>query len=261
MGVPRRTDQESKGVYTMTTDLQPVQTNEPQSIMRLVEAALTKPDFDVVKLQALLAMKERWEANEAKKAYVEAMVLFKQNCPLVYKDKENKQYKSRYTSIGNLVNTINESLGLYGLSASWIPAQSEVITVTCRLTHRMGHSEEATMHGPPDVSGQKNALQQIKSTQTYLKIATFEAIVGIASSDGNMDDDGTGKAPHVMDDAVKADFISQIEAIGKAKEAEALWQTIAAECSKCGDVAAYDELKKALAAKVKALKADEGKAL
>ncbi|WP_241085163.1 hypothetical protein [Candidatus Vondammii sp. HM_W22] len=41
-------------------------------------------------------------------------------------------------------------------------------------------------------SGSKNPIQQIKSTITYLKIATYEAVTGIASTEGNVDDDGNG---------------------------------------------------------------------
>ena len=43
-----------------------------------------------------------------------------------------------------------------------------------------------------DANNAKNPLQQVKSTMTYLKIATFEAVTGIASRAGNQDDDGNG---------------------------------------------------------------------
>jgi hypothetical protein len=43
------------------------------------------------------------------------------------------------------------------------------------------------------------------------------------------------------------------------KEAEALWQTIAANCTKVGDVVAYEDLKLLMAAKRKAIKAAETK--
>ena len=57
-----------------------------------------------------------------------------------------------------------------------------------------------------------------------------------------------------MNPDAKADFLSAIEALSDVKAAESLWQTIASECTKAGDVAAYTELKAALAAKVKAIK-------
>ncbi len=162
------------------------------SIMRLVAHAMDKPDFDVAKLQALLDVKDRWEKLEAKKAFVEAMTAFKANPPAIYKDKENTQYSSWYTSIAGLVNPVNEALSRHGLSARWDinQAAGREITVTCILTHKLGHSEQCSMSGPPDVSGKKNPLQELKSTVTYLKVATFEAITGVASENGNLDDDG-----------------------------------------------------------------------
>jgi hypothetical protein len=49
------------------------------------------------------------------------------------------------------------------------------------------------LSSPPDTSGAKNPLQQIKSAITYLEGATFQAITGIVASDE--DDDGNGFKP------------------------------------------------------------------
>jgi hypothetical protein len=56
--------------------------------------------------------------------------------------------------------------------------------------------------GQIDGSGQKNPLQQLKSTDTYLRKATFAAITGIAASDGDSDDDGNGAAACISDKQV-----------------------------------------------------------
>ena len=149
---------------------------------------------DIDKLDKILDLKDRWDKSEAEKAYNAAKAAFKANPPDVYKDKKNKQYDSQYTSIGNMVNTVSAALSPHGLSASWDIDQSDAknITVTCILVHAMGHRESVKMSGPPDDTGQKNALQKIKSTVTYLKLATFEAVTGVASKEGNLDDDGNG---------------------------------------------------------------------
>lgn len=159
--------------------------------MQMLSMAVAK-GVDIDQLTKLMDLQERWEKNEAKKAFLDAKAAFSANPPAVYKDKDNKQYGSKYSSIGNLVNTVNEELSKHGLSTSWNVNQTEGISVTCVLTHRMGHSESCSMTGPQDSSGSKNPLQQIKSTVTYLKISTFEAVTGIASLDGNADDDGNG---------------------------------------------------------------------
>ena len=55
--------------------------------MRLIERAATSADFDVSKLEKLLDVKEKWEANEARKAFVAALAAFKVSPPTVKKNK------------------------------------------------------------------------------------------------------------------------------------------------------------------------------
>lgn len=199
---------------------------------------------DIEKLGQLMALQERWEANEAKKAFVEAMSAFKANPPAVYKDRENKQYDSRYTSIGNLVNTVNSALSQHGLSARWDVDQSAGIRVTCILTHRQGHSEQCSMSGPPDNSGKKNPLQEIKSTVTYLKVATFEAITGIASTDGNADDDGNGSGgSYGLTHEQRVGFERDIKEATDAADLATKWKAMAKACNEAKDRQSYDDLK------------------
>lgn len=160
--------------------------NSPAELIQMVVAG--KGSLD--QLKGLLDLQKDYEAREAKKAFIRAMTAFKIEAPMVTKDKSNKQYNSKYTSLSNLVNTVNPVLSKHGLSSSWDIEQNGTIKVTCRITHELGHSETASASAPADVSGVKNAIQQIKSTITYLKLVTFESICGLASTDANLDDDG-----------------------------------------------------------------------
>ena len=60
-------------------------------------AALVQADgnIDVAKLKELLEVQERWEATQAKKAYVQAMSEFKENPPEILKDKQVKYQTSK----------------------------------------------------------------------------------------------------------------------------------------------------------------------
>ena len=156
----------------------------------VVRYALKQEGVTVDQLEKLLIIEERYKAGLAKQAYHKAVSEFKKNPPKVTKDKQNTQYKSMYTTLGNLVNTVNPELSKQGLSANWEIKQNGIIEVTCVLTHTMGHSERTSASAPADTSGAKNAIQQIKSTITYLKAVTFESICGLASTDANLDDDG-----------------------------------------------------------------------
>lgn len=165
-----------------------VENNYDKAINLAIE---TKADLPTI--EKFMDLRERWEKNEARKAFHVAMAAFKSNLPTVVKDKTNSQYKSKYVSEDALINTINPELSKQGLSASFDFAQEgENIKVTCNITHAKGHRESVSLSGKADGSGSKNPLQQIKSTTTYLRKATFEAITGIASSENEADDDGNG---------------------------------------------------------------------
>lgn len=54
---------------------------------RLLEIALNK-DVDIDRLERLIAMKERWDKDQAEKAFFHAMTEFQNECPDIRKTKE-----------------------------------------------------------------------------------------------------------------------------------------------------------------------------
>jgi len=184
-----------------------------QSPMAAFEMALVH-NVDLDKLERMLELQARFDAMQAKKAYTQAMADFKSKPLMISKDKENKQYKSNYTSLGNLVNSSLPRMSECGLSHNWEIDQQNQITITCVVTHNMGHSESVKMTAPPDGSGSKNPIQQIKSTITYLKAATFESIMGLASTDANMDDDGNHTGLKTIDEKQISTLYDMINGTG-----------------------------------------------
>ncbi|RKZ99195.1 MAG: single-stranded DNA-binding protein [Gammaproteobacteria bacterium] len=157
--------------------------------VQMIAVAAAK-DIDVEKLEKLMGLQEKWEQRQEKKEYIAALAGFSENPPTVTKDRDNSQYESRYASLGNTVKTLVPHLSKFGLTPHWDIKQTEGVSVTCVLSHVAGHSETVTISAPPDTSGKKNPIQQIKSTITYLRLATLEAVTGTASEDGCVDDDG-----------------------------------------------------------------------
>lgn len=51
-----------------------------------------------------------------------------------------------------------------------------------------------SLSGGMDKSGSKNPLQQLKSTDTYLRKALYSAITGISASNDDADDDGNSSS-------------------------------------------------------------------
>lgn len=144
-------------------------------------------------LEKLLEIQERYEANEARKAYHKAMSAFKENPPVIDKDKKVSFGTTKYNhaSLSNVTKKINAALSKHGLSASWSMKQDNGgISVTCKITHEQGHSEQTTLSAQPDKSGSKNEIQQIGSTISYLERYSLLALTGLATDDA--DDDGRG---------------------------------------------------------------------
>lgn len=144
-------------------------------------------------LEKFMALKERWEANEARKAYVAAMAEFKRNPPEILKDKHVEYTGVSYdhASLGNVTAAICAGLAQHGFSHRWDVKQEAKITVICTITHALGHAESVQMTAVADDSGKKNSIQQVASTVTYLQRYTLLAATGLAVQDG-YDDDGRG---------------------------------------------------------------------
>lgn len=164
----------------------------PAEMIRI--AVSGKADLD--KLEKLLLIQERWESTQAKKAYYKAMTLFKANLPQIQKDKKanyaagGSQVKYSWASLFNVVDKVTPRLSEYGLSVAWFHKQSEEnLTVTCRITHELGYSEETSLTAKSDKTGCKNDIQALGSANAYLERYTFLALLGTATKD--QDDDGT----------------------------------------------------------------------
>ena len=163
--------------------------------MQLIQLAMERGQLD--QIDKLLDLQQRWEANEARKAYVAAMARCKAEPITVMKDKTvSFPTKSggpttyRHATLAAVVDAVVSRMGRFGLSHSWDIKQSEGhVTVSCIITHELGHSESVTMVGPRDDSGSKNLSQQIGSTSTYLQRYTLMAAFGLAAKDSD-DDDG-----------------------------------------------------------------------
>jgi hypothetical protein len=146
----------------------------------------------IEELKILMDLKDRYDATEAKKAYVAAMAEFKRNAPKIGKDAhvEHSGISYNHATLGNICNVVIPALAEYGISHNWSQIQpgNGMIQVTCTLTHSLGHSESNTMEAPPDNTGKKNAIQSLSSTVTYLQRYTFLAACGLSTSE--IDDDG-----------------------------------------------------------------------
>lgn len=149
-------------------------------------------------VERMMDMHERWERREAEKAYNEAFAAFKAEAieiikrKRVYFETAKGVTDYKHAELSDVIEAAAPALARHGLSTSWKVTKQERdwIEVTCYLKHSLGHFETATLGGPPDQSGGKNAIQAVSSAKTYLERQTMKAVCGLAEK--GQDDDGAG---------------------------------------------------------------------
>lgn len=203
-------------VETESQALVAANNSTPAELLRIA----VSQNADIDKLAKLMDLQERWEKNEARKAFVVAMNAFKAEPPSILKNKhvhfDTQKGPTDYdhATLDHVCDRVIGSLSKHGISHRWrIEQNGEWIKVTCILTHELGHSEETTLQGVADSSGNKNNIQAIGSTVTYLQRYTLLAACGLAAA--NTDNDGGTQ----FDNGALAE---QVEWIGCAKDLEEL---------------------------------------
>jgi len=202
--------QHAQEVMERTTDLPEKVQSVNTSPAAMLQMAVAN-DLDLDKVKQLMELQFTWEAEQARKEFFENLARFQEECVQITKDAVNSQFGNRYTTIGNLMTTANPFLGKHGFSARHEIDENGEIVVSCVLTHRSGHSEKVTMSAPSDKltsntgNDVRNAIQAKKSTITYLRAVTYEAVTGLAgTSDGSLDDDGNAAGKVLTGDKVKS---------------------------------------------------------
>lgn len=180
--------------------------NQARSVtpMDMLDRALAS-GASVEVLDKLLTLRERWESNQARKLFDAAIAAAKAEIPVIAKNRTGHNNK-RYADFAAIAAVIDPILGHHGLSYRFRSNQTDKITVTCILSHEAGHFEETTLSGPADATGNKNAIQAIGSTLTYLQRYTLVQALGLAAAeddDGKIGGQSSGAGPITEEQAEK----------------------------------------------------------
>jgi len=129
----------------------------------MVQLAMASGTVDPGTLRELMTLQREWEAGEAKRAYTRALVALKADLPTTLKRDMTVRFKDvRYThtSLASAIEAVTPHLTAHGFALAWTPStEGNKVTVTCRLTHEAGHSEEASISAPVDTSGSKSTCR------------------------------------------------------------------------------------------------------
>lgn len=178
----------------------------------LAKAVEGGADIDV--LEKLMGLSERWESNQARKSFDEAVASAKAEIPVILKNASS--HNSRYADFAAIARAVDPVLSKHGIRYRFRTQQNEKsISVTCVLTHKDGHAEENTLTGPVDATVGKNAIQAIGSTLTYLQRYSLVQALGLAASN---DDDCamSGGKP----ETISQDQAGDLQALIESKSAD-----------------------------------------
>ena len=194
---------------------------QPPVIMTPIERALASGAPPEVWAK-MMEVQERWDANQARKAYDDAMASAQAEMPTIVKDKDVSFGQTRYShaTLSGIERAVKPVLAKFGLHYRFSTAMNDRgLEVTCIVAHRAGHSERNTLPAPLDKSGSKNDIQSIGSTQTYLQRYTLMAALGLSAAD---DDDGKAAGQGDRISAEQAENLRDMIKSSKASEARFL---------------------------------------
>ena len=149
-------------------------------------------------LTKLLDLQDREENKQARKEFNAAFAKAKKNLPVMIKNRtvgfDSKKPGSTRTSYkhADLAEIVGKVAPILAEQELWHRFETEnmpnePITVTCVVGHANGYQIENTLRAGRDESGNKNAIQAVGSTVTYLSRYTLMSILGLAAA---TDDDG-----------------------------------------------------------------------
>ena len=175
-------------------------------------AQAIQQNVDIDKLERLLAMKERWDKEQARKAFFEALTAFQEECPdirktkpVYYKKDEPPAY--HYAPLSDIDRQIKALLKKHGFTKRWEIVQegSKITAVTCVLSHREGHHETTSVPVNADTSGGKNPIQAVGSAIQYGQRYSLIAALGITTADQDID----GRMPELDIDLLYQQYIRE----------------------------------------------------
>lgn len=183
-------------VIVQQGEIMPVETN----FERFIKLAITEKT-PVETLERLLAMQEKVEAMNAKRAYDEALSAFQKVCPIISKskavyNKDGKSVRYRFAPMDSIISQVRDPLAAHGFSYeadTELSPDGKMITAIVTAMHAAGHSRTKRFQVPIDKDAFMNEQQKVAAARTYALRYCFLGIFGIMT--GDEDDDATSIEP------------------------------------------------------------------
>ena len=161
------------------------------SPIEMIQRAASDPSCDVAKMEQLLGLAERMQANTARVEFYAAMARLQAKMPRIIRDGAiavGGVVRSRYAKLENIDRIIRPLLAEEGFALSFDTDFTESkLIVIARLTHSAGHSEEKRVPLALDSSGSKNATQATGSTISYGQRYLIKMIFNLVEDEEDTD--------------------------------------------------------------------------
>jgi hypothetical protein len=182
----------------------PTQHNADVTLLDIIAKAAADPGTDVDKLERLTALYERHMEREAKAAYNAGLAEMQPLLPEIEEKGEildkAGEVQSTYALWEDVQRAIKPILARFGFALTFaVSHQGDRLSVTGKLSHRGGHTEETTLPLPLDTSGSKNTVQSYGSSTSYGMRYTARALLNLTSR--GEDDDGVAGGTKYISEA------------------------------------------------------------
>lgn len=204
----------------------PIIVDPTVALMDVISRAASDPSFDADKVDRLISMYERVNAQSARAQYIAALAEMQPKLPVIDErggiKNNNGEVQSTYAKWEDINDAIRPVLADYGFALSFRTsiAQDGKIIVTGILAHRGGHQEETAVTLPHDSSGNKNAVQAVGSSTSYGKRYAAMSLLNITSrAPQDRDDDGQagGTSPAAQDAITSINVAETLDELRKWK--------------------------------------------
>ena len=201
------TEQESN-----ITAMQPAEV--PQGIAPMAHL-IASGQVSTDQIEKIMELQERWEGNQARKAYNKAMTVFRKTVGMAQKSASNAHLRTTYATFDDLVRAVSGPMGKAGFNYTFKQRQeANNVAVICTITHADGHAESTELKSAIEGNKGINNLQALGLTVSYLKRYTLAALTGV----GTEDSDGEITAPvdlkELGRDRIVLDAVEAISALG-----------------------------------------------
>lgn len=212
----------------------PVKREATSQVTALVELAINK-NVPVEILERLVALKERVEERDARKAFFDALAKFQEECPEIPKSRHvgfvtrsGVRVDYDYAPLDEIARVIRPYLKANGLSYSWNvhTDNGKVLNVSCVLRHIDGHEERSSFPVPVATDGKMSDAQANGAALTYGKRQSLLAVLGLTTAEPDIDAQEIGDEVEKITAEQAANLSDLLEANNKNKAKFCQWMKV-----------------------------------